>query len=70
MRLMADRQLPGHSARVSDAVRRVRDQADCSIDEAFVLMHERATMSGATMEEIIDAVVNGGLRFGDKSTTD
>jgi hypothetical protein len=58
-----DRQLSGHSARVSDAVRMVRDQADCSIEEAFVLMHERATMSGVTMEEIIDAVVKGNVRF-------
>ena len=58
-----DRPLPGHSAQVSDAVRVVRDQADCSIEEAFVLLHERATMSGVTMEEIIGAVVKGSVRF-------
>ena len=63
MRRVDDRQLPGHSDRVGDAVRMVRDQAECSIEEAFVLMHERATMSGVTMEEIIDAVVDGSVRF-------
>lgn len=60
---MDDRQLPGHSARVSDAVRMVREQAECTIEESFILMHERATMSGVTMEEIIDAVVDGSIRF-------
>ena len=38
-------------------------QAECSVDEAFVMMHERATMSAVTMEEIIDAVVDGSIRF-------
>ena len=63
MRRVDDLPLPGHSARVGDAVRMVREQAECSIEEAFVLMHERATMSGETMEETIDAVVDGSVRF-------
>jgi hypothetical protein len=41
----------------------VREQAECTIEESFVLMHERATMSGVTMEEIIEAVVDGSIRF-------
>jgi AmiR/NasT family two-component response regulator len=57
-----------HSARVNQAVGLVRSQAECSTEEAFVLMHEEATMSTATMEEIIDAVVDGSIRFdGDPS---
>jgi len=53
-----------HSERVDQAVGMIRDQADCTMEEAFVLMHERATMSAMTMEEIIDAVVEGSIRCG------
>ena len=60
---MDDEQLLGHSARVHEAVGMVCVQAECSIDEAFVAMHERASLSGVTMEEIIDAVVDGSIGF-------
>jgi hypothetical protein len=60
---MDDGQSVGHSARVHEAVGMVRVQAGCSDEDAFVLMHERATMSAVTMEEIIDAVVDGSIRF-------
>ena len=53
-----------HSERVNQAVEKIREQADCTMEEAFVLMHERATMSGMTMEEIMDSVVAGRIRFG------
>jgi hypothetical protein len=60
---MGNGELPEHSARVGEAVRMVRLQADCTVEEAFVLIHERATMSAATMEEVIDAVVEGTITF-------
>ena len=60
---MDDGQLRGHSARVQEAIATVRVQGDCTVEEAFVMMHERATMSAVTMEEIIDAVVDGNIRF-------
>ena len=63
MRRMDDGQLRGHRAVVQEAIAMVRVQADCSVEEAFVMMHERATMSAVTMEEIIDAVVDGSIRF-------
>jgi len=37
----------------------VRAHVACTVEEAFVLMHEPATMSGVTMKDIIDAVVQG-----------
>ncbi|HTL87654.1 MAG TPA: hypothetical protein VL856_20895 [Acidimicrobiia bacterium] len=52
-----------HSTRVQDAVAIVRRQAVCSVEEAFVLLHERATVSGVTMEQVIDAVIDGEVRF-------
>ncbi|MDQ1509419.1 MAG: hypothetical protein QOG50_1263 [Actinomycetota bacterium] len=42
----------------------VRAQTKCSVEEAFVLLHERATMSAGTMEQIIDAVIEGKVSFG------
>ena len=60
---MADGAESEHGARVDQAVDIVCLQADCSTTEAFVLMHERAMTSGLTMEEIIDAVAAGGIRF-------
>ncbi len=54
----------GHGDQVQHAVDLVRAQADCTLEEAFVLMHERATMSGTTMEKIIASVLDGSIRFG------
>ena len=52
-----------HDDRVSRAVELVRSQADCTMEEAFVLMHERATMSRLGMEQVVDAVIDGSIRF-------
>jgi len=39
-------------------------QADCSLDEALVLMQERASVHGLTLKEVADAVVEHLIRFG------
>jgi hypothetical protein len=60
---MSDARPPEHSAPVDEAVSKVRSQTGCTLEEAFVLMHERATMSNVTMEDIIDAVIEGEVTF-------
>lgn len=60
---MNDARASEHSTRVDEAVARVRAQAECTLEEAFVLMHERATMSAVPMEEIIHAVIEGRVTF-------
>jgi AmiR/NasT family two-component response regulator len=52
-----------HGDRVSRAVELVRAQADCTMEEAFVLMHERATMSRIAMEHVVDGLIDGSIRF-------
>ncbi len=39
-------------------------QAGCTMEEAFVLMHERAQISGVTMEDIVNAVLDHSIQFG------
>ncbi len=58
-----------YDARLKRAVGMVRVQADCTIEKAFVLLHERATMARLTMEEIVDAVLEGLIRFDQGSTS-
>lgn len=53
-----------HGDQVQQAVDLVRVQAGCTVEEAFVLMHERATMSGTTMQKIIASVLDESIRFG------
>jgi AmiR/NasT family two-component response regulator len=53
-----------HGERVTEAVGIVRLQTACTMEEAFVLMHERAQMSGVTMEDIVDAVLDHSIHFG------
>ncbi len=53
-----------HSDQVSQAVAVIMEQASCTMEEAFVLMHERATMSGSSMEDVMSGVADGSIRFG------
>jgi AmiR/NasT family two-component response regulator len=53
-----------HSHRVSQASGMVSVQADCTIDEAVVLMQDRAATMGQTLDEIAAAVVDRSIRFG------
>jgi hypothetical protein len=62
---MSDDEEFDHGDRVNQAVGIVRDQANCSLEEAFVLMHERATVTGSSMQQVIDAVVDGNICFRD-----
>lgn len=40
-------------------------QANCTIDEALVLMQDRAATMGQTLDEIAAAVVDRSIRFGE-----
>jgi hypothetical protein len=60
---MSDEALFDHDTHANQAIALVRAQADCTTEAAFVIMHERATMSRMPMEEVIDAVVDGSIRF-------
>jgi len=40
-------------------------QADCTIDEAVVLMQDRAATMGQTLDEIAAAVIDRSIRFGE-----
>ena len=53
-----------HSAQVREAARMVSVQAECTVDEAFVLMQERASVQDLTFDEVAEAVVEGLIRFG------
>jgi len=52
------------SYRVGKASGMVSVQADCSVDEALVLMQERAQVSHQTLSEIADDVLARRIRFG------
>jgi hypothetical protein len=52
------------SKTVIQAAGMVSVQAECSVDEAVVLMEERALVSGQTREAIARAVVERRIRFG------
>ena len=54
-----------HSARVTQASGMVSVQAECSVDDALVLMRDRATVQGQTLDEIAEAVLDRRIRFGD-----
>ena len=60
---MAERGEAEHRMLVNQAAGMVAVQADCTIEEAFVLINERATMTDATLEEIIAGVLDRRIRF-------
>ena len=60
---MGDRALENR-VRMSEASGMVSVQAHCSFTEAAALMRERARLSGRSLLEIADGVVNRSIRFG------
>jgi AmiR/NasT family two-component response regulator len=54
-----------HSAAVNQACGMVSVQAACSMDEALVLMQDRATVQGQMLEEIAAGVIDRSIRFGE-----
>jgi AmiR/NasT family two-component response regulator len=52
-----------HSEVVAQASGMVSVQANCSLDDAFVRIQERAQSTGKTAEEIAKAVVERRMRF-------
>jgi hypothetical protein len=51
------------SSKVLQAAGMVSVQAECTLDEAIVLMTERAQVSGKSREQIAVAVVERRIRF-------
>ena len=52
------------TAVVAQAQGMVSVQAECTLAEALVLMHDRAIVMGQTLNEIAVAVVDRTIRFG------
>jgi hypothetical protein len=62
---MGDGSAFAHSHRVNQASGMVSVQADCTIDEAVLLMQDRAATMGQTLDEIAAAVIDCSIRFGE-----
>ena len=52
-----------HTARVSQAAGMVSVQVGCLIEEALVLIYDRADASPKTVDELAAAVIDGAIRF-------
>jgi hypothetical protein len=53
-----------HSSIVNQAAGMVSVQANCLIQEAFVLMDARAELADDTLDEIAEAVLDRSIHFG------
>jgi hypothetical protein len=53
-----------HHPIVSQASGMVSVQAECTLDEALVLMKERALVAGESLLQIAEATVDRRIRFG------
>ena len=51
------------TSQVAEAQHMVTEQVDCTIDEALLLLNERATACGLRLEEVAVAVVEKRTRF-------
>jgi len=60
---MADGGEAEHRRKVNLAAGMVAAEADCTIEEAFVLMRDRATESATTMDELVAGVLERSIRF-------
>jgi AmiR/NasT family two-component response regulator len=56
--------LSEHSYKVTQASGMVSVQAGCGFDEAIMLMTERAQISGQSIHDIAQAVLDRKIRFG------
>ena len=54
-----------YSLEVHQAAGKVSVQADCSVEQAYVLMSDRANIALSTLDAISLAVLNGWIRFGE-----
>jgi len=54
---------PELAIRLAEASGRVSVQADCTMDEALQLMHERALLTGHTVQDVADAVCRHEIWF-------
>jgi hypothetical protein len=52
-----------HTSRVPEAQGMVTAQVDCTVDEALVLLNERAKATGLRLEEVAIAVVERRTQF-------
>jgi AmiR/NasT family two-component response regulator len=54
-----------HIARVAQAQGVVSVQAACSTAEALDLMKDRAIVQGQTLDEVVEALLDRSIRFGE-----
>ena len=54
-----------YSREIHEAAGMVSTQADCDLEQAYVLMSDRATVARLTLEEIAIAVLDRSIRFGE-----
>jgi AmiR/NasT family two-component response regulator len=52
-----------HTDRVAQAAKVVAEQAHCTLPEAFLLIDERSTETGRSLEEIANEVLEQEIRF-------
>ena len=53
-----------YSTEIHKAAGRVSIQADCDLEQAYVLISDRAQITHVSLEAIADAVLDGSIRFG------
>ena len=61
---MVDRSTSCYSVEIHQAAGKVSVQADCAVEQAYVLMSDRAKVALLTLEAVAIAVLNGWIRFG------
>jgi len=56
-----------YSVKVHQAAGMVSIQADCELEQAYVLMSDRSAVGQATLDEVAAAVLDHSIRFGPDS---
>ncbi len=64
MSLMSNGPDSRYSVEIHQAAGMVSIQADCELEQAYVLMSDRANVSHRTLEDIANAVIDRSIRFG------
>ncbi len=57
-----------YSVRVHQAAGMVSIQADCELEQAYVLMSDRSAVGQVTLDEIAAAVLDRSIHFGPESS--
>jgi AmiR/NasT family two-component response regulator len=62
---MSNGPISRYNPEIHQAAGIVSVQADCELEEAYVLMSERAQVAHVTIEDIAVAVIDNSIRFGE-----